>query len=127
MSCKKNVCPEGLSTCCGECIRKGLDACKGNCARAERPEECVNYTDEIGERKQRRIEKKAERRMIIWMVVLLLIVLGILGFAIRQSYKNAEYIDKIKSGQSVAAEQSASAYSTITTTSISNFGGACND
>lgn len=127
MTCKKRVCLEGLSTCCGDCIRKELDACKGNCDRAARPEECVNYTDEIGERKQHRIEKKAERRMVIWMVILLMIVLSVLGFAIHQSYKNAEYIDKIKSGLPVAAEQSASAYSTITTTSISNFGGACND
>ncbi|MCQ4637692.1 hypothetical protein NE619_13240 [Anaerovorax odorimutans] len=108
MSCKKNVCPEGLSTCCGDCIRKELDACKGNCDRLVRQEECVNYTDKSAARQQRRIEKKAEWRMVIWMAILLMIVLSVLGFAIHQSYKNAEYIDKIKSGQSVAAEQSAS-------------------
>ncbi|MCC2864893.1 hypothetical protein LK494_03030 [Anaerovorax odorimutans] len=127
MTCKKRVCPEGLSTCCGDCIRKELVACKGNCDRAARQEECVNYIDKSAARQQRQIEKKTERRMVIWMAILLMIVLSVLGFAIHQSYKNAEYIDKIKSGQSVAAEQSASAYSTITTTSISNFGGACND
>lgn len=119
MSCTKKVCPEGLSVCCGACIRKAVGACDGVCDRATKPDVCVNYIDQTEKRAIRRAEKKKERRMIIWMIILFIIILAILGVGIYQSYKNAEYIAKIESGLPVAADQSACTYKgTIITYSI---------
>lgn len=122
MSCTKKVCPEGLSVCCGVCIRKAVGACDGVCNRAAKPGACVNYVDQTQKRATRRAEKKRDRRMLICMVILFVIVLAILGVGIYQSYENAKYIAEIESGLPVAADQSACTYKgTITTYSISEF------
>lgn len=130
MNCTKKVCPEGLSVCCGACIRKAVGACDGVCDRATKPDACVNYVDQTEKRAIRRAEKKRDRRMLIWMVILFVIILAILGAGIYQSCKNAEYIATIESGLPVAADQSAMSSKedkSNTTYSISDPGVSCND
>ena len=120
MSCKKKICPEGLSVCCGDCIRKELEACEGRCERAKDPKACVNYWDETQERKRRKSERKADRRMARWVIGLMIAILAILGFALWQTYKTAAYIADIEKEPSAATErlQDPASAGNITTYSI---------
>lgn len=119
MSCKKKVCPEGLSVCCGDCIRKALQACPGRCERAKEPQACVNYHDETKMRKQRALERKTDRRVARWVAGLVIVVLGLLGFALWQTYKTAAYIAEIEKEPSAATERLRDPVNTGNTTSYS--------
>lgn len=116
MKCYGDRCPEGLRTCCRDCYRYQVGLCKeGLCPDVEQVG-CPDYEATV-----KLEEKKENRKLTIWAAILLIAVMTILGIAIHQSYKNAEYIAEIESGLSDAADQSASAYSTITNYSISDF------
>ena len=121
MKCPAGHCNRGFTNCCKECAAYEIELCKEACPGAEvydEPgKECIWAED---------LEEKNERRMIRWVAILLIAVLVMLAFALWQTASNVTYIDKIKSGQSVASEQSASAYSTITTYSITNNKGKTN-
>lgn len=119
MSCKKNVCPEGLSVCCGDCIRKELEACEGYCERAKDPKTCINYWDETQERKKRKLERKTDRRMMRWVIGLVIAILAILGFTLWQTYKTAAYIAEIEKEPLAATERLQNPVPTGNTTTYS--------
>ena len=122
MKCPREYCDLGFRNCCKDCEEYKTELCKQACPAAEiytaPSDKCIWAKD---------IERDTERRMKKWLIILLIAVLVMLAFALWQTASNVTYIDKIKNGQSVAAEQSVSAYSTITTYSIAKIGGACND
>ena len=108
MSCNRTKCPEGLRTCCMDCIRKELNACEGICE--EMPETCGDYMDERKERNQRKLDREVNRRMAIWTVGLLIAVLLILAFSLWQTWENQKWIkesQKMRSGQQAEAVLSA--------------------
>lgn len=99
MSCKGDLCPQGLHVCCYDCIRKELNACRGVCGDTQ--EQCGDYVDETGERKQRKIERNIEKRMKQWTVGLLIAVLLLLAFSLWQTWENQKWIkesQKMRSG-----------------------------
>lgn len=102
MNCPAGHCDKGFTNCCKECAAYEVELCKEACPGAEvydEPgKECI-WAEEP--------EKMTERHMMRWVAILLIAVLVMLAFALWQTARNVTYIDKIKSGQSVAAEQSA--------------------
>ena len=98
--CNGDKCPEGLSVCCQDCIRKELNACKGRCENVQ--EICRDYIDETRERKRRKLEREKDRRMALWATGLLIAVLLMFVFALWQTWENQKWIEKsqkMRSGQ----------------------------
>ena len=98
--CNGDKCPEGLSVCCQDCIRKELNACRGACTDVQ--EKCEKYINETGERKWRKMERDKERRLTMWAVGLLIAVLLMFAFALWQTWETQKWMEdkhKMRSGQ----------------------------